>query len=96
MIVFDLTNRESFLHINDWIDEITKYTGKNICKVVVGNKCDLPQSRKVTKDEILEFEKKTGLKVIETSAKSNYQVELAFKSIVELLIEKKYKNKLIE
>lgn len=43
----------------------------------------------MTKDEVLEFEKKNGIKVIEASAKSNYQVDLAFKSIVEQLIEKK-------
>ncbi len=90
MIVFDLTNRESFLHINDWIEEIVKFTGPNICKIVLANKCDLAVSRKVTKEEIQEFEKKSGIKVIETSAKSNYQVEMAFQKIVEQLIEKKY------
>ena len=89
MIVFDLTNRNSFLHINEWIEEVTKFTGKNICKVVIANKCDLAQSRKVTKDEIIEFEKKFNIRVVETSAKANYQVDLAFRTIVEQLINKK-------
>jgi Ras-related protein Rab-1A len=50
--VFDLTNRESFFHIQDWIDEISKYTGTNICKLVLGNKADLEKERKVTREEI--------------------------------------------
>jgi GTPase SAR1 family protein len=44
--------KDSFYHINDWIDEITKYTGPNIFKLVLGNKSDLTSERKVTEEEI--------------------------------------------
>lgn len=44
--------KDSFNHINDWIDEITKYTGPNIIKLVVGNKSDLIDERKVTDEDI--------------------------------------------
>jgi hypothetical protein len=44
--------KDSFYHINDWIDEITKYTGPNIFKLVVGNKSDLTSEKKVTEEEI--------------------------------------------
>jgi hypothetical protein len=40
------------LHILDWIEEVSKYTGTNICKLVLANKCDLNIERKVTRDEI--------------------------------------------
>jgi hypothetical protein len=40
------------LHILDWIEEVSKYTGNNICKLVLANKCDLNTERKVSKEEI--------------------------------------------
>ena len=88
--------QDTFNHINDWIDEIAKYTGPNILIVVIGNKYDLVGERKVTDEDIQvyiilwqEFERKNGIKVILTSAKSGNQVELAFKTTVESLIDKK-------
>ena len=91
LIVFDLTNRESFLYILDWIEEVSKYTWTNICKLVLANKCDLNIEREVSRDEIEEFEKKNGIKVIEVSAKSSTNVDHSFKTIVESLINKKEK-----
>jgi len=89
--VFDLNNKNTFLHIQDWIDEISKFTGPNISKLVIGNKCDIPEdSIKVSDDDIKEFENKTGIKVIKVSAKSSLNVDLAFRTIVENLIVKKY------
>ena len=81
-------NQESFFHIQDWIDEIVKYTGPNIAKLVVANKSDLT-NRKVTDQEMKEFELKTGIKIIEVSAKNNKNLELIFKTICEILINKK-------
>ncbi len=44
--------KESFFHIPDWIEEISKYTGPNICKLVLANKVDLDKERKVTPQEV--------------------------------------------
>lgn len=60
----------------------------NICKIVAANKSDLT-NRKVSDQEIQEFELKTGIKIIETSAKNSFQVDVLFRTICELLIEKK-------
>lgn len=45
--------KDSFYHVNDWIDEISKYTGSKIIKVIVGNKYDLLQDKKITNEDIL-------------------------------------------
>jgi Ras-related protein Rab-1A len=66
-----------------------KYTGPNILKLVLGNKTDLNAERAVSKEDIAEFEKKTGLDVFEVSAKSGSQVDNAFRVLVEKLISKK-------
>lgn len=88
MIVFDMTNKESFSNIQVWMNEIVKYTGKDVVIVIGGNKVDLTD-RKVSQDDIENFKKKKGLNVFEVSAKTGKGVEEAFKYIVETLIKKK-------
>ena len=89
LICCDLTNHDSFANLNNWLDEVGKYTGSDIDKMVLCNKADLSDKRKISKEEILGFEKKTGIKVMEVSAKSGYGIENAFKTIIEKLIMKK-------
>jgi Fe2+ transport system protein B len=48
------------------------------------------KERAVSKEDIAEFEKRTGINVIEVSAKNGSQVDNAFRIIVEKLIAKKY------
>ena len=88
IIVFDLTSKESFNHIQGWIEEIGKYTGPSVYKIILGNKSDDELNRKVSKEDILEFEKKYEMKVIEVSAKLASNVDHAFRHIVESLINK--------
>lgn len=42
IMVYDVTNEESFRHINDWLTEVNRYASENTCKLIVGNKTDLP------------------------------------------------------
>lgn len=87
MIVFDLTNNDSFEHIQGWIDEISKYTGPSVLKLILANKYD-SENRKVSSEDIQMFEKKYNIRVIEVSAKTAYNVDSAFRQTVETLIEK--------
>ena len=41
IVVYDLTDRESFSHVQRWLQEIDKYTDQNTLKYIVGNKNDL-------------------------------------------------------
>ncbi len=47
MIVYDVTNPESFFHIPSWMQDIDKHAGIKISRVIVGNKCDLLEDRVV-------------------------------------------------
>lgn len=58
-------------------------------KLILGNKSDLQNSRQVTPEEQKEFTEKNSIKVIEVSAKESSNVELAFRTVVETLIENK-------
>lgn len=84
-----MTNRDSFLNIPHWIEELANFTDNDICKFVLANKGDLTEMRKVSQKDIEEFEKKTGIKVMEVSAKTGDKVEEAFRFIIGTLIDKK-------
>ena len=91
LIVFDVTKKESFENIENWINEVTVYTGKEVVMICLGNKNDLKKG--IDKNLINEFQKKTGLEIINVSAKTGDGVEDAFKHIIELLIKKNLEAK---
>jgi len=45
--VYDVTDMESFNNIKQWLSEIDRYASDNVCKLLVGNKCDLVDSKVV-------------------------------------------------
>ena len=88
IIVYDITNRESFKNINSWIEECKTSCPKNICMVLVGNKSDLEDKRIITKEEGLELAEKYGILFFETSAKNGNNVYNIFSKSAELIDEK--------
>ena len=90
-IIFDVTSKESFTHIDDWMDEIMKYVGKDAVIAVGANKSDL-SDKAVSKEDIDVCKKKKGLNIFEVSAKTGEGVEAAFKSLAEQLISKNTKT----
>ncbi|KVI07604.1 Small GTPase superfamily [Cynara cardunculus var. scolymus] len=70
-IVYDVTDLESFNNVKQWLSEIDRYASENVNKLLVGNKCDLAESRAEFADEI-------GIPFMETSAKDATNVEQAF------------------
>ena len=91
LIVFDLTNKESFKNIENWINEITVYTGKDVLMICLGNKSDLKKA--ISNSTIEDFKKRTKLEIINVSAKTGDGVEDAFKHLIELLIKKNMDKK---
>lgn len=83
LLVYDITRRETFEHVQEWLDELRAAADQNISIILVGNKCDLaeadPGKRKVTVEEAREWAEAHGLKAaVETSAKTGESVEEAF------------------
>lgn len=50
-IVYDITNEQSFESINTWYEQAVKEAGKDVSIILVGNKCDLENERKVSKEK---------------------------------------------
>lgn len=76
VLVFDVTNRSSFEHIEKWLGEIKEHSDPNCITILVANKIDL--SRTISSDECIEFASKTGIFYVETSAKDNVGIEDLF------------------
>ena len=46
-IVYDVTEMESFNNVKQWLSEIDRYANESVCKLLVGNKCDLVENKVV-------------------------------------------------
>lgn len=86
IIVYDVTDKESFDHVNSWIVECDRYGKENVLKILVGNKCDSP-NRQVSYEMGKEFADTLGLEFVETSAKTSANIEKAFLKITSSLKE---------
>ncbi|MBD3230108.1 MAG: GTP-binding protein [Candidatus Lokiarchaeota archaeon] len=86
LLLFDTTRSDSFQDLKRWRDEIKKYT-INIPVILVGNKIDLKDLRKISTEKGKEKAEKFGYKYIETSAKTSENIEQAFKLLAKEMID---------
>jgi Ras-related protein Rab-1A len=84
-IVFDLTNRESFEHIDFWVNEL-QTAGEIPCKILIGNKCDLEQ-RVVETKEAEEIAQRLEIAYLETSAKQATNIARMFEVMTEAMLD---------
>ena len=78
IVVYDITDRESFEQVAHWMSEIDNHANPNVCRLLVGNKADLVDERKVSVDEGEALAKQFGIPFMETSAKESSNVEKMF------------------
>uniref|UniRef100_A0A060T4Y8 ARAD1C45540p n=1 Tax=Blastobotrys adeninivorans TaxID=409370 RepID=A0A060T4Y8_BLAAD len=81
IVVYDITNRQSFMDAGKWIDDVKAERGSQVIIVLVGNKTDLGDKREVTEEEGETKAKQMGAIFIETSAKAGYNVKNLFKKV---------------
>ena len=94
LIVYDITNKASFDKIESWLSEVKESENNDIKYILVGNKCDLNEIRKVSLEEAKEKAKTLNCPLIETSVLNNTNVEKAFKDIlIQVYIDLKLKMK---
>mmetsp|Transcript_17651 Transcript_17651/g.55881 ORF Transcript_17651/g.55881 Transcript_17651/m.55881 type:complete len:204 (-) Transcript_17651:97-708(-) len=78
IVVYDVTDQESFRNVKTWMQEIEKYAAEGVNKLLVGNKCDMSSKKVVSYDEAKELADHIGVQFLETSAKNAHNVEQAF------------------
>ena len=78
LVVYDISSRDSFNNVTSWIEDCKNQSPKTIFMVLVGNKCDLEDKRKVTTEEGEQMAKNHNLIFFETSAKTGDNVDKIF------------------
>ena len=86
ILVFDLTNKESFQNINKWLKELKDNSPKDIVYCFVGNKSDLIDEKKLKFEEIKELTQDNLY--YEVSSKNGNNVSLAFEQLAYCIVEK--------
>lgn len=95
VLVYDITNRNSFNSLDYWLKQIRQNAG-DIPVTLAGNKIDIADQRKVSIEEAKQFAKDKNLIYMETSAKTGISVPDLFEGIVKVIFDKeimKMKNK---
>lgn len=78
LLVYDVTSRDSFNVLSNWLNDARTLASPNICVLLVGNKRDLDENREVTFLEASRFAQENDVMFLETSAKTGENVEEAF------------------
>lgn len=91
LLVFDVSDRPTFLHVEKWVNEIRSHVDADVPVVLVGNKCDTPVDKRVVTSREAR-EKATELKLNgyeETTARSGANVFMTFQRLVEDVVDKR-------
>ncbi|MHA1368764.1 MAG: Rab family GTPase [Promethearchaeota archaeon] len=88
IIVFNVTNRESFENLSNWVLRLLKFGMKNVKFIIVGNKIDLVRERVISKKEAVKISERLKADFYcETSAKIPVGIDELFQRCLELAEE---------
>ncbi|TWW74895.1 ras-related protein Rab-6A isoform X2 [Takifugu rubripes] len=85
VVVYDITNVNSFQQTTKWIDDVRTERGSDVIIMLVGNKTDLADKRQITTEEGEQRAKEMSVLFIETSAKAGYNVKQLFRRVAAAL-----------
>ena len=91
-IVYDITRRNTFENVENWMNDLRKCSDKKVTIILLGNKNDLENEREVKTEEGEMFAKNNDMAFMETSALNGTNIDIAFKSLVEEVYSKCHKE----
>ena len=90
IVTFDVTNQLSFNNVKTWLESIYQHADPNIVKVMVGNKIDLEDERKVPIEEAQALAQSHKMMYFETSAKLNKNIDELIQHLMEQVYDKMF------
>ncbi|XP_042562180.1 ras-related protein Rab-15-like [Clupea harengus] len=86
LLVYDVTNEHSFQHIVKWASDVDECAPEQVMRILVGNKCDEEERRRVTTEQGDKLAKSYGMDFFETSAFSNHNIKESFSRLTEMAL----------
>ena len=87
ILIFDVTNVKSYENIKKWINEIKEEISEKVAIVLIGNKTDNVQERKISKEQGDKLASEIGVKFFETSAKTGEGINESVFFLVKKIFE---------
>ena len=92
LLVYDITRKNTFDNIENWLKELISINSKNICISLIGNKSDLSLLRQVPKEKAIEKANRYRMKFYETSALDSSNIKHAFEELITDIYNKNRNN----
>ena len=89
VFVYDITDKKSFEEVGNWITNVEEAGNATRPTILIGNKSDLEEKRKVSTEDGKEFADQKGMHFYETSCQTGENVENAFMDLVRQIYETK-------
>lgn len=100
LLVYDVTNRQSFANVTRWLEEIRQHAEPDIVVMLVGNKLDLviqdPSCRRVEYEVAAQYAQRNNLRFYEASAVSTHNVKQVFESLLQEIYNLKSANRKVD
>ncbi|TMW61083.1 hypothetical protein Poli38472_014544 [Pythium oligandrum] len=93
LLVYDITDDESFKKVRTWVKELRRIVGDDIDISIAGNKVDLQRNRKVSEDEAKRYAESVGATHFNTSAKLNRGLEDVFVDLTKRMLSRNSSKK---
>ena len=94
IFVYDITQKNSFKNVKDWIKD-SEANDYGFQRILVGNKIDLQNKREVLLEDAKEWADKKNLEVIEASAKTGANIDKAVMKLIDLILQNKTKEEIM-
>ncbi|KAK6494717.1 ras-related protein Rab-3C [Huso huso] len=88
LLMYDITNEESFNAVQDWSTQIKTYSWDNAQVILAGNKCDMEDERVISTERGKQLAEQLGFEFFETSAKDNINVKQTFEQLVDIICDR--------
>ena len=91
--MYDITSESSFKNVSKWIRNIKENAVETVKVLLIGNKVDLENERKISTERGKELADQNGCPFFETSAYTGHNVPEAFRKIAELILKESTQDK---